>query len=336
MGATARRAGAAASPRSRGCFAGSPSRRPAGLGAPAARGSLAVTGVAAIALSALLMLNDNAEARVIQDLRADRCRALARRAPAVRARAHGPPPRLAGHRAARGRRPGRRGRARAAARARHLRGARGRTAQAPPDLSWQAVALGAGAVEADALHELLAVPPPGAIPLSSGYLSLDLQPLRAGRRRAGPRRAPPGRLGARPGRRARGAARLVRARGGREPARPRRRRLLRRPARAGDRLPRPRRARRPGAGRGAHLPGRHRRGPRRRAARRPRPQRRRRRAPRPARRGASRAPGRAWSTASRSTPTPTAPCWRPTAAPPCSTPSPARARSCSRTTGRAT
>ena len=50
-------------------------------------------------------------------------------------------------------------------------------AQAPPDLSWQAVALGAGAVEADALHELLAVPPPGAIPLSSGYLSLDLQPL---------------------------------------------------------------------------------------------------------------------------------------------------------------
>ena len=50
-------------------------------------------------------------------------------------------------------------------------------AQAAPDLSWQAVALGAGAVEADALHELLAVPPAGAIPLSSGYLSLDLQPL---------------------------------------------------------------------------------------------------------------------------------------------------------------
>jgi DNA-binding transcriptional MocR family regulator len=50
-------------------------------------------------------------------------------------------------------------------------------ARAAPDLSWQAVALGAGAVEADALHELLAVPPPGAIPLSSGYLSLDLQPL---------------------------------------------------------------------------------------------------------------------------------------------------------------
>jgi DNA-binding transcriptional MocR family regulator len=49
--------------------------------------------------------------------------------------------------------------------------------QAAPDLSWQAVALGAGGVEADALHELLTVPPPGAIPLSSGYLSLDLQPL---------------------------------------------------------------------------------------------------------------------------------------------------------------
>ena len=132
-------------------------------------------------------------------------------------------------------------------------------AQAPPDLSWQAVALGAGAVEGAALHELLAVPPPGAIPLSSGYLSLDLQPLAAGRRRAGPRGAPPRRLGARPRRGARGAARLVRARGRREPARARRRRLLRRPARAGDRLPRARRARRPRPGRGAHLPGRHRR-----------------------------------------------------------------------------
>ena len=39
------------------------------------------------------------------------------------------------------------------------------------------MALGAGAVEADALHELLAVPAPGAIPLSSGYLALDLQPI---------------------------------------------------------------------------------------------------------------------------------------------------------------
>ena len=32
-------------------------------------------------------------------------------------------------------------------------------------------------VEGGALQELLAVPPPGAIPLSSGYLSLDLQPI---------------------------------------------------------------------------------------------------------------------------------------------------------------
>ena len=59
--------------------------------------------------------------------------------------------------------------------------------------------------------------------------------------------------------------------------------------------------------------GRHRRGARGRAARRPRPQRRRRRAPRPARPGLRAHPERAWSTASRSTPTPTAPCSRPTA-----------------------
>jgi DNA-binding transcriptional MocR family regulator len=50
---------------------------------------------------------------------------------------------------------------------------------APDDLSWQSVTLGARAVEEAALQELLALPPPGAIPLSSGYIEADLQPLQA-------------------------------------------------------------------------------------------------------------------------------------------------------------
>jgi DNA-binding transcriptional MocR family regulator len=50
---------------------------------------------------------------------------------------------------------------------------------AAPDLSWQSVALGARAVEEAALQELLAVPPAAAIPLSSGYLAPELQPLAA-------------------------------------------------------------------------------------------------------------------------------------------------------------
>ena len=50
-------------------------------------------------------------------------------------------------------------------------------APAAPDLSWQAVALGARAVDEAPLQELLAVPPPDAIPLSSGYLQTELQPL---------------------------------------------------------------------------------------------------------------------------------------------------------------
>ena len=50
-------------------------------------------------------------------------------------------------------------------------------ALAPADLGWQAVALGERAPFADGLEELVAVPRTGAIPLSSGYLSEDLQPL---------------------------------------------------------------------------------------------------------------------------------------------------------------
>ena len=122
------------------------------------------------------MQNDNAEARVIRDLRATAAaRSPGERLPSVREL-------MGRHRAS----PVTVQRAVATLAAEGLvepRPGRGTfvaprpQAQPAPDLSWQAVALGAGAVEADALHELLAVPPPGAIPLSSGYLSLDLQPL---------------------------------------------------------------------------------------------------------------------------------------------------------------
>ncbi len=46
-----------------------------------------------------------------------------------------------------------------------------------PDYGWQSVALGERTVSADGLGELLAVPRAGAVPLTSGYLSEDLQPL---------------------------------------------------------------------------------------------------------------------------------------------------------------
>jgi DNA-binding transcriptional MocR family regulator len=52
-------------------------------------------------------------------------------------------------------------------------------AETSPDLSWQAVALGARAVDEAPLQELMALPPPGAIPLSSGYLQSELQPVGA-------------------------------------------------------------------------------------------------------------------------------------------------------------
>jgi DNA-binding transcriptional MocR family regulator len=48
-----------------------------------------------------------------------------------------------------------------------------------PDLSWQAVALGSPRGDSAGLGELLALPPPGAIPLSTGYLDPELQPLAA-------------------------------------------------------------------------------------------------------------------------------------------------------------
>lgn len=49
----------------------------------------------------------------------------------------------------------------------------------PPDLSWQAVALGPRPAGEEALQALLAVPRPGVITLSSGYLDADLQPVAA-------------------------------------------------------------------------------------------------------------------------------------------------------------
>jgi DNA-binding transcriptional MocR family regulator len=63
-------------------------------------------------------------------------------------------------------------------------------AQTAPDVAWQTVALGARAPDASPLDELLRLPPPGALVLSTGYLPADLQPLgalaqalsRAGRR----------------------------------------------------------------------------------------------------------------------------------------------------------
>ncbi|SBT41681.1 aminotransferase-like domain-containing protein [Micromonospora auratinigra] len=48
-----------------------------------------------------------------------------------------------------------------------------------PDLSWQTVALGSRRPGEDELRALLALPRPGAIPLSGGYLDPDLQPTAA-------------------------------------------------------------------------------------------------------------------------------------------------------------
>lgn len=59
--------------------------------------------------------------------------------------------------------------------------------RAPPDFHWQSIALGAARGTAEALGELVALPPPGALSLSSGYLPEDLQPaaqLSAAMRRA--------------------------------------------------------------------------------------------------------------------------------------------------------
>jgi DNA-binding transcriptional MocR family regulator len=53
------------------------------------------------------------------------------------------------------------------------------TQQEQPDLSWQAVALGPRPAGEDAMQALLAVPRPGMIPLSGGYLDEELQPAAA-------------------------------------------------------------------------------------------------------------------------------------------------------------
>jgi DNA-binding transcriptional MocR family regulator len=122
------------------------------------------------------MPDDNAGNRVVQDLRAAALAAPAgERLPSVREL-------MARHRAS----PVTVQRAIAALAAEGLveprpgRGtfAAGRPARAPaPDLSWQAVALGARAVDEAPLEELLAVPPTRALPLSGGYLHADLQPI---------------------------------------------------------------------------------------------------------------------------------------------------------------
>jgi DNA-binding transcriptional MocR family regulator len=54
-----------------------------------------------------------------------------------------------------------------------------RSTAAAADASWQTVALGARAIDADALEGLLRPPAPGAFVLSSGYLPADLQPTAA-------------------------------------------------------------------------------------------------------------------------------------------------------------
>ena len=55
--------------------------------------------------------------------------------------------------------------------------ARGDDAVPLADIGWQSVALGERTVSAEGLGELLAVPRSGTVPLTSGYLSEDLQPL---------------------------------------------------------------------------------------------------------------------------------------------------------------
>ncbi|MEV4349941.1 PLP-dependent aminotransferase family protein [Actinoplanes sp. NPDC049596] len=54
-----------------------------------------------------------------------------------------------------------------------------RIVEAPPDLSWQTVALGPRRPGENEMQALLALPPAGAIPLTGGYLDADLQPTAA-------------------------------------------------------------------------------------------------------------------------------------------------------------
>ena len=48
---------------------------------------------------------------------------------------------------------------------------------APTDLGWQSAVLGERAVSVEGLQELLEMPRAGVIPLTTGYLPEDLQPL---------------------------------------------------------------------------------------------------------------------------------------------------------------
>src|SRR3954462_8386878 len=141
-----------------------------------------------IALSRLLMTNDNADDRVTQALRAAATRlAPGDRLPSVRdlmARHRASPitvQRAMGRLAGEGLVEPRPGRGTFVA-------ARPARAAAAADLSWQSVALGARAVEETALQELLALPPAAAIPLKSGDPDAALQPPQGL-----PRRRPPGR-----------------------------------------------------------------------------------------------------------------------------------------------
>ncbi|MHA6631195.1 aminotransferase-like domain-containing protein [Pseudonocardia sichuanensis] len=121
------------------------------------------------------MDDDNATQRVIQDLRRAAAAGAGTRMPSVREL-------TARHRAS----PGTVARATRRLVAEGLVEAvpgRGVFAVAPPpspparsDLSWQAVALGARPGGEEAVQALLAVPPAGAIALSSGYLDPTLQP----------------------------------------------------------------------------------------------------------------------------------------------------------------
>src|SRR3954454_3374716 len=130
-----------------------------------------------IALYAVLMLDDNSADRVTQSLRAAATTlAPGDRLPSVRElmATHRASPvtvqRAIGRLAGEGLVEPRPGRGTFVA-------ARPAAPAAPDDLSWQSVALGARAVEEAALQELLALPAAAAIPLSSGYLEPDLQPL---------------------------------------------------------------------------------------------------------------------------------------------------------------
>ena len=165
-----------------------------------------------------------------------------------------------------------------------------RVAPTVADASWQTVALGARAIDADALETLLRPPAPGRVRALERLPARRPAADRGARLGARPRGTSPRRVGPRPARGHRRAARVLRG-GGRRGAR-RRADLPRRSGGARGVPARARGAGRAGGRRGADLPRRAHRGAR--AGPRPDPgaDRRPRRPPRPARRRA-RALGRA-------------------------------------------